>query len=115
MASKKLLIREIVDYIDKQYKNDPRIVELVTKYNSIEEKLARKRIQKTESVLKQKTCYIIPKQVRDWLEPLVDAEYFKHINYHPNDDHADLMVLTMQKLETEVYKQLLQRIEEDSL
>lgn len=118
MASKKLLIKEIVDYINTQYKSDPRIVELVTKFNNIEDKLAKNRQNRKASkyvnILPDK--FILTKETRDWLVPLVDAEYFKYINYHPHDERVDTMIYAMQCLKTPVYEGLLRKtIEEDIL
>ena len=118
MASKKLLIREIVDYINTQYKSDPRIVELVTKFNNIEDKLAKNRQNrkaiKYVNILPDK--FILTKEARDWLVPLVDAEYFKYINYHPHDERVDTMIYAMQCLRTPIYESLLRKtIEEDIL
>ena len=118
MASKKLLIREIVDYINTQYKSDPRIVELVAKFNNIEDKLAKNRQNRKASkyvnILPNK--FVLTKEARDWLVPLADAEYFKYINYNPQQDNIDAMVYAMQCLRTPVYEALLRKtIEEDLL
>lgn len=111
MASKKLLIREIVDYINTQYKSDPRIVELVTKFNNIEDKLAKNRQNRKASkyvnILPNK--FVLTKEARDWLVPLADAEYFKYINYHPEDERIDAMIYAMQCLRTPVFENLLKQ------
>ena len=118
MASKKLLIREIVDYINTQYKSDPRIVELVTKFNNIEDKLARNKANRkpTKYVNVLPNKFVLTKEARDWLVPLADAEYFKYINYHPENENIDAMIYAMQCLRTPVYESLLRKtIEEDIL
>lgn len=112
MASKKLLIREIVDYINTQYQSDPRIVELVTKFNNIEDKLAKNRENRKASkyvnILPNK--FVLTKEARDWLVPLADAEYFKYINYHPEqEENIDAMVHAMHCLRTPVFENLLKQ------
>ena len=108
--TKKVLIREIVEYIDKSYKNDPRIVGFVKKFREIEAKSLKKSKKITK---KQKNKnYTVTKEARDWLAPLVDAEYFKYINYNfkKNIVIDDEMIKAMQCLETDVYSGLKNNI-----
>lgn len=103
--TKKLLIREIVEYIDKSYKNDPRIVELVKKFKDFENK------SKTKAKKKNKTkLYKISKKARDWLLPIVDAEYFKFLNYNFNEKLDEAMIEAMSCLDTEIYENLKNNI-----
>lgn len=99
-TSRKLLIKEIVDYISERYTNDEKIVELINKYNTLENRLSNR---KRENAEREKKTFTITQDVRNYLCPLVDAEYFKILNYGLGINHLDITVKAMKQLDSRIF------------
>jgi hypothetical protein len=115
-TGKKVLVQEIVDYIFNKYTEDERVKALVRRYEKIETHNSRRRDRDKErlnTALDTTPTYLVTKPARDVLEPLIDAEYFKVLNYRecPNDQ-LDAIVMGMSQLETRIYRELKEKIKE---
>ena len=78
-VSKKKITEKILEYVFKKYSKDKEIKLLMEDYYTAD-KIAKEH--KNNKIIKNDTKYYkITQPVRDFLEPLVDAEYFKSYNY----------------------------------
>ena len=115
-TGKKVLVQEIVDYIFNKYTEDERVKALVRRYTKIESVNSRRKAKKLDkfgSQLDKTLTYSVTLPARDVLEPLIDSEYFKTLNYkEPYPDHLDAIVLAMQQLDTRIFRQLKDKIKE---
>lgn len=115
--SKSKIIQKIIDYVFKQYCDDEEIAILAQDYYAAEKRLAEKRKKKGDTKISkcQDKChdkfYKISQEVRDFLEPLVDAEYYKQ-EYVPNLNAATLYQ-AMFELNTKVHQKLEKEILEE--
>ena len=115
--SKKVVVQKIIDYVFQQYCDDEEIAILAQHYYAAEKRIAERKKKKsdTKASKSQDKChdkfYKISKEVRDFLEPLVDAEYYKD-KYIPNVDAA-IIYQAMYELNTRVHQQLEEQILED--
>lgn len=110
VKSKKSIINNIIDYVFNTYCDDETIALLMQDFYESEKKLAERRKRKTEKchdICPDKT-YKISQEVRDFLEPLVDAEYYKD-RYIPSIDCA-VIYLAMQQLDTRVHRKLVKKL-----
>lgn len=107
MVSKRKLIESIIDYVFKTYCDDEQIAIFAKDYYAIEKRAEERKSIKI-SKCHNKT-YKITQPVRDFLEPLIDAEYFKHNNYEwaPN---PEVLYEAMEQLETKEYNKLSKKI-----
>ena len=112
--SKKHLLSNIIDYVFNTYCDDEQIAIFAQQYFEIEKRLEEKRKLKSDIMISKchDNCndkkYKITKEVRDFLEPLVDAEYFKS-RYTRNIE--EVLYDAMEQLETKMHKQLLKEID----
>lgn len=116
VLSKKVVVQKIIDYVFKQYCDDEEIAILAQHYYAAEKRIAERKKKKSDLGIEkcQNKChdiYRISKEVRDFLEPLVDAEYYKD-KYIPNVDAA-IIYQAMCELNTRVHQQLEQEIMEE--
>jgi hypothetical protein len=114
-TSKTKLIKNIIDYVFNTYCDDETIAEFANTYYEFEKKAEERKTKKNIMIEKsQYKCrgkiYKITQPVRDFLEPLVDAEYFKHSNFKCIPDAVELYD-AMEQLETRQHKKLLKQIE----
>ncbi len=99
--------QQIIDIVLKKYCDDKELAEWIQAYQNAKEK-QEKRKQRQKPVYKEKTCKIT-EDVRKYLEPLVDAEYFK-LRY--GDFNNSLMIYkAMEQLKTHIYVQLIDNME----
>lgn len=111
--SKSKIIQKIIDYVFKQYCDDEEIAILAQDYYAAEKRLAERRKKKSDTKISkcQDKFYKISQEVRDFLEPLVDAEYYKQ-DYVPNLNAATLYQ-AMFELNTKVHQKLEKEILEE--
>ena len=109
MVSKRKLIESIINYVFKTYCDDEQIAIFAKDYYAIEKKAEERKLYKIPK--SQNKTYKITQQVRDFLEPLVDAEYFKHSEYKCMLD-AEVLYDAMEQLETNQHYKLLKLIGE---
>lgn len=105
--SRKQLINNIIDYVFNTYCDDEQIVIFSQQYYEIEKILQEKR--KSKSKDNNNKTYKITKEVRDFLEPLVDAEYFKS-KYTNNAE--EVLYNAMEQLQTKMHKELINTIQD---
>lgn len=108
MVSKRKLIESIINYVFKTYCDDEQIAIFAKDYYAIEKRAEERKSRKISK--HQNKTYKITQQVRDFLEPLVDAEYFKHSEYKCMPD-AEVLYDAMEQLETRQHYKLLKVIE----
>ena len=117
VLSKKVVMQKIIDYVFQQYCDDEEIAILAQHYYAAEKRIAERKKNKSDALTSQchNKChdkfYKISKEVRDFIEPLVDAEYYKD-KYIPNVDAA-IIYQAMYELNTRVHQQLEQEIMEE--
>ena len=105
--SKKTLISNIIDYVFNTYCDDEQIAIFSQQYYEIEKRLEGKR--KLKSKDNNNKTYKITKEVRDFLEPLVDAEYFKSKYTH---NVEEVLYYAMEQLQTKMHKKLINKIKD---
>lgn len=119
--SKSKLITTIIQYVFDKYCDDEQVALYASDYYELEKKAEERRTRKRELMAAkcQDKChdkkYKVSQEVRDWLEPLVDAEYFKDMNYKPSLEDLNPMYSAMEQLETKQYKKLLKEMEQEGL
>ena len=112
--SKTKLIATIINYVFNTYCDDEQVALYAKDYYELEKKaeeLKKKKILKCHDK-RQDKVYKITQSVRDFLEPLVDAEYFKTTHYNHLYDESVLFD-AMNQLETKQNKKLLKRMRGD--
>lgn len=99
--SKRSLVNDILEYVFNTYRDeDNTIREFESNYIKIEKECEKRRKKRCNKPAKEK--YIVSKDVRNFLEPLVDAEYFKQDRY--NACEVDNVVIkAMKELDTDYY------------
>lgn len=110
VKSKKSIINNIIEYVFKTYCDDEQVALFIQDYYEIERKAEERRkrkIQKCQDKCHDK-IYKITQEVKDFLEPLVDAEYYKD-HYIPRTDCA-VIYLAMQQLNTRVHRKLVKKL-----
>lgn len=75
--SKKKIVDKILNYVFNKFCDDEELAVYMQDYYEADKRL-KNRKPKEKSQVKY---YKITEDVRDYLEPLVDAEYFKSYNY----------------------------------
>lgn len=116
VLSKKVVVQKIIDYVLKQYCDDEEIAILAQHYYAAEKRIAERKKKKSDLRIEkcQNKChdiYRISKEVRDFLEPLVDAEYYKD-KYIPNVDVA-IIYKAMYELNTRVHQEIEKEMMEE--
>lgn len=76
-VSKKKIVEKILEYVFNRYCDDEQIAIYLQDYYEAEKQLKNKKPKEKSNI----KYYRITEDVRDFLEPLVDAEYFKAYNY----------------------------------
>lgn len=112
--SKPKLITTILDYVFKTYCDDEQVALYIQDYYEIEKRAEERRKRKNDIKCQDKChdkIYKITQPVRDFLEPLVDAEYFKETHYKHSKEDLNSMYSAMEQLETRQHKKLLKQIE----
>lgn len=113
--SKSQVVKSILELVFKKFCDDEEVALLIQEYYKAEKKLTERRKKKQEnkaSTSSKKLTYKISQEVRDWLEPMVDAEYYKDLNYKPNLD-CYLIYEAMQQLNTRVHRELTAKLLKD--
>ena len=96
--SKKKITEKILDYVFKKYSDDEEIAIYMKDYYIAEKLIMEKNKNKPK---KENIKYIkITENVRDFLEPLVDAEFFKAFNYGYEVD--GVLIEAMEQLKTKL-------------
>lgn len=81
-VSKKKITEKILNYVFNKYCDDEELAIYMQDYYKAEKLSAERKNNKTpKNTIKY---YKITADVRDFLEPLVDAEYFKGYSYNHN-------------------------------
>lgn len=112
--SKSVLINSIIDYVFKTYCDDETIAGFAQDYYDIERRTKERLERKTDKTKKLKPNYKITKEVRDFLEPLVDAEYHKLIHYTHCSDSEISLYDAMEQLNTRQQKILVKKLKDKS-
>lgn len=110
--SRTKLIQNILNYVFNTYCDDEQIALFAKTYYDLEKKAMERKENKANAAIskpKVKT-YKISQEVRDFLEPIVDAEYFKETHYKNSIYDLNPLYLAMEQLETKQYKKLIKRI-----
>lgn len=109
--SKTNLIANIINYVFNTYCDDEQVALYAQDYYELEKKAEERKKQKMSKCHDKRhdKIYKITQQVRDFLEPLVDAEYFKSTQYNHLKDES-ILFDAMEQLETKQNKKLLKRI-----
>ena len=102
--SKSKVVDEIIDYVSTRYCDDTELSNLLKKYLSVKEKLNKQKTRKSTRIA---NTYKISCEVRNFLEPLVDAEYFKLINY--GGATKEILYITMEQLQTKLYQEIMRK------
>ena len=119
--SKTKLIQTIIDYVFDRYCDDEQVALYANDYYELEKRAEERRARKNDIMISKchDKChdkkYKISQEVRDWLEPLVDAEYFKITKYKKSLDDLNPMYSAMEQLETKQHKKLLKKIKKEGL
>lgn len=96
--SKKKIVDKILDYVINKYCDDEEMAVMLKDYFKAVEKL------KNRKVPVKKTYYRITEDVREYLLPLVDAEYFKTITYKQNVN--TVLYDAMEQLNTKTWEEI---------
>ena len=118
--SKTKLITTIIQYVFDKYCDDEQVALYANDYYELEKKAEERRSRKKELMAAkcQDKChdkiYKITQPVRDFLEPLVDAEYFKHSKYEFIPKAVELYD-AMKQLETRQHRKLIKKIKKEGL
>ena len=110
--SKTKLIKSIIDYVFEKFCDNEQVALFMQDYYELEKRAEEKKRLKKDVSKCQNKChdiFKITKEVRNFLEPLVDCEYFKNINYKPLFDPVPLY-LAMEQLKTKQYLKLLEEM-----
>lgn len=107
------LLATIIDYVFDKYCDDEQIALFAKDYYEIEKRAEERKALKKDIMISKchDKIYKITQSVRDFLEPLVDAEYFKSTHYKHLYDESVLHD-AMDQLQTKQYKKLLNTIKE---
>lgn len=114
--SKTKLITTIIQYVFDKYCDDEQVALYANDYYELEKKAEERRSRKKELVAAKchDKIYKITQPVRDFLEPLVDAEYFKHSKYEFIPKAVELYD-AMKQLETRQHRKLIKKIKKEGL
>lgn len=110
--SKKALLNNLIEYVFETYCDDEQIAIFSQQYYEIEKRLEEKRKLKNDIMISKchDKCndkkYKITKEVRDFLEPLVDAEYFKSRYTH---NIEEVIYDAMEQLQTKMLKKIINK------
>lgn len=109
--SKTKLISTLIEYVFNTYCDDEQIALFAQDYYELEKRAEERRLRKNDIMISKchDRIYKITQPVRDFLEPLVDAEYFKHTNFGYIKEAVELYD-AMEQLETRQHKKLLKAI-----
>ncbi len=115
--SKIKLIQSIIDYVFNTYCDDEQIALFAQDYYELEKRAEERKARKSDTMISKsyEKIFKITRPVRDFLEPLVDAEYFKNMNYIYNVIDNNALYLAMEQLETRQYDKLLKEIKAEEL
>ena len=99
--SKKKIVDKILDYVINKYCDDEEMAVMLEDYFKAVEKLKNRKplVKKVK-----KTYYKITEDVREYLLPLVDAEYFKTITYKQNVN--TVLYDAMEQLNTKTWEEI---------
>lgn len=101
--SKKKITEKILNYVFNKYCDDEELAIYMQDYYKAD-KLLKNRKPREKNTIKY---YKITEDVRDFLEPLVDAEYFKAYNYSYKID--GVLLDAMEQLHTKLSECLNER------